>query len=105
MNPVLVVLAALLVLLLAYALVVLLPVLVGKLFLRWSRVRCGYVLKESFSAILGSLVVSLILTGLILLIGFIFKQKWAFSGGLLFVYLFWVSIKTVRETIRSSKGM
>lgn len=105
MKTFVIILASLVILALAYALVVLIPVALGKLLFRWSGARCGYILKESFSSILSSLVISLILTGIILLIGLVFHQQWAFSGGLLFVYLFWVAIKTVRENIKNSKNL
>jgi len=47
----------------------------------------------------------MIVTGLILLVGLVFKQQWAFSGGLLIVYTFWIAIKAVRQNIRQSKNM
>lgn len=104
-NPVVIILLSLLVLLLFFALIVLIPVLFGKLVLRWSKARCKYVLSNSFSSILTSLITSLIITGLILLIGLVFKQQWAFSGGLLIVYVFYLAIKSVVANIKSSKRM
>lgn len=105
MNTVGAIFAALIILLLAYALVVLIPVGFGKLFLSWSGKRCRYILSQSFSSMIVSLVVTLVLTGLILFVGVVFKQQWAFSGGLLFVYIFWLSIKTVVNNIKLSRGM
>jgi hypothetical protein len=88
-----------------FLLIVIIPIIVGKLFFRWSRRRVRYVFSESMSIIVASVVGSLILTGLILLVGIVFKQQWAFSGGLLLVYTFWIAIKAVRENIRNSRGM
>lgn len=81
------------------------PIAFGKVFLRWSNRRVKYIFTNSMSSVLSSVVISLILTGLILLIGLIFKQQWAFSGGLLLLYLFWAAIKSIRGFIKSSKGM
>ena len=96
---------AILVIILAFALIVALPVLVGKLFFRWSKQRVQYIVSQSTSAIISSVVMSLVITGLILLVGLVFKQQWAFSGGLLIVYTFWIAIKSVRQAIQQSRGM
>jgi hypothetical protein len=96
---------AIAVIIVAYLLIVIIPVGLGKLLFRWSGTRVLYILGTSLGAIIGSVVASLLLTGLILLIGLVFQQEWAFSGGLLIIYTFWVAIKSVRETIRESKGM
>jgi hypothetical protein len=88
-----------------YLLIVVIPVAIGKLFFRWSRRRVSYVFKQSMSTILASVVGSLVITGLILLVGIVFKQQWAFSGGLLLVYTFWIAIKAVKENISNSGGM
>jgi len=88
-----------------FFLIVIIPVFFGKLLFRWSGSRVRHVFSQSMSTIVAAVVGSLLLTGLILLIGMVFKQEWAFSGGLLIVYTFWIAIKAVRENIRSSKGM
>jgi hypothetical protein len=88
-----------------FLLIVGIPIIFGKLFFRWSGRRIHYIFFESIGTIVGALVGTLLLTGLILLIGLVFKQEWAFSGGLLIVYTFWIAIKTVRENIKISKGM
>ena len=105
MSTVMVVLFAVLVVILAFVLIVAIPVLVGKLFFRWSGNRVKYIVSQSVSAIVTSLVASLIITGLILLVGLVFKQQWAFSGGLLIVYTFWIAIKAVIASIRGSGRM
>lgn len=105
MNTFTAIVFAILVMLLAFALIVAIPVLSGKLFFRWSQQRVKYVVSESTSAIVTSVVTSLIITGLILLVGLLFKQQWAFSGGLLIVYTFWIAIKAVRLAIQQSKRM
>ena len=92
-------------LVLAYLLIVLIPVVIGKLLFRWSGQRMRYIISQSMSTIVGSVVGSLVLTGFILLIGVVFNQQWAFSGGLLLVYTFWTAIKAVKENIKASKGM
>lgn len=99
------VILAVLAMLLAFVLIVAVPALAGKLLFRWSKARVKYVVSQSTSAIVTSVVTSLIVTGLVLLIGVVFKQQWAFSGGLLIVYTFWVAIKAVRQAIRESKRM
>ena len=96
---------AILVIILAFVLIVALPVLFGRLFLHWSDQRVKYIVSQSTSSIVSSVVMSLIITGLILLVGLLFKQQWAFSGGLLIVYTFWTAIKAVRQNIAASKGM
>ena len=105
MNTLIVILFAVLIMVLAYALIVLMPVLVGKLIFRWSKARVRYIVTEAAGTIVSSVVASLVLTGLILLVGLAFKQEWAFSGGLLILYTFWTAIKAVRDAIRQSKGM
>jgi len=96
---------AILTIILAFVLIVALPVLAGKLFFRWSARRVRYIVSQSTSAIVTSVVTSLIITGLILLVGLVFHQQWAFSGGLLIVYTFWTAIRTVRQAIEQSKHM
>ncbi len=96
---------AVIVVILVYALIVALPVLAGKLLFRWSKQRVKYIVSQSASTIITSVVTSLVITGLILLVGMVFKQQWAFSGGLLIVYTFWIAIKAVRQNIRQSKNM
>ena len=96
---------AILVIALAFVLIVALPVLAGKLFFRWSKKRVQYIVSQSTGTIVTSVVTSLIITGLILLIGLVFHQQWAFSGGLLIVYTFWTAIKAVRQAIQQSKRM
>ncbi|HHW93635.1 MAG TPA: hypothetical protein GX734_03985 [Clostridiaceae bacterium] len=88
-----------------FFLIVVIPIIFGKLFLRWSGKRMRYVFSESLSTILAAVIGSLVLTGLILLIGLVFKKQWAFSGGLLLVYTFWIAIKVVRENIWRSRGL
>ena len=88
-----------------FLLVVGVPIAFGKLFLGWSNRRIKYIFSNSVSSFMSSVVISLILTGLILLVGLVFKQQWAFSGGLLLVYLLWVSIKSIVGFIRNSRGM
>lgn len=88
-----------------FLLIVGVPIAFGKLFLGWSNRRIKYIFSNSVSSVMSSVVISLILTGLILLVGLVFKQQWAFSGGLLLVYLLWVSIKSIVGFIRNSRGM
>ena len=64
-----------------------------------------YIFSESLSTIVAAVADSLLLTGLILSVGLVFKQQWAFSGGLLLVYTFWIAIKAVRENISRSRDM
>lgn len=88
-----------------FLLIVIIPIIVGKLLFRWSGRSVRYVFHESISSITAAVVGSLVLTGLVLLVGMVFEQQWAFSGGLLVVYTFWIAIKAVWENIRNSKGM
>ena len=99
------IIGAIVIIAVVFLLIVIIPVIVGKLLFRWSGRRVRYVLIESLSTIIASAVGALVLTGLILLVGMVFKQQWAFSGGLLLIYTFWVAIKAVRDQIRTSKGM
>ena len=96
---------AILVVLLVYVLIVALPVLAGKLLFHWSKQRVKFIVSQSTGTIITSVVTSLIITGLILLVGLVFKQQWAFSGGLLIIYTFWIAIKAVRQNIRQSKNL
>ncbi len=105
MNVVAAILCAVLLIAAIFTLIVAIPIGVGKLLFRWSGNRTRYIFKQSMSTIVAALVGSLVLTGIVLLVGVVFKQKWAFSGGLLIVYTFWVAIKAVRDSIRSSKRM
>lgn len=105
MNTFAAIVFAILVMILAFALIVALPVLVGKLFFHWSAGRVKYIVSQSTSTIVTSVVTTLIITGLILLVGLVFRQQWAFSGGLLIVYTFWTAIKSVRQAIQQSKRM
>jgi len=105
MGIFLTIIGAIVIIAIVFLLIVIIPVIGGKLLFRWSGRRVRYVLSESLSTIIASAVGSLVLTGLILLIGMVFKQQWAFSGGLLLIYVFWIAIKTVRDNIRASKGM
>jgi len=105
MGIFLTIIGAIVIIAIVFLLIVIIPVIGGKLLFRWSGRRVRYVLAESLSTIIASAVGSLVLTGLILLIGMVFKQQWAFSGGLLLIYVFWIAIKTVRDNIRASKGM
>ncbi|MDI9497215.1 MAG: hypothetical protein QM270_01850 [Bacillota bacterium] len=100
-----VIVAAVLVIAAAFFLIVVIPCVFGRVFLRWSAARTRYVFSQSLSSIVAAVVGSLALTGLILLVGMVFRQQWAFSGGLLLVYTFWTAIKTVRENIRVSRRM
>lgn len=105
MSTFAVVIFAILVVLLVYVLIVALPVLAGKLLFRWSKQRVKFIVSQSTGTIITSVVTSLIITGLILLVGLVFKQQWAFSGGLLIIYTFWIAIKAVRQNIRQSKNL
>lgn len=105
MKALAIIIISLLVMALAFILVVAIPVFIGKLLFHWSKQRVKYIVSNSLSTIFTSLITSLIITGLILLIGILFKQQWAFSGGLLIVYVFWMAIKTVSENIKNSKRM
>lgn len=88
-----------------FFLIVVIPILFGKLFFRWSRKRIRYIFSESLSSIIAIVIGSLVLTGLILLVGVVLKREWAFSGGLFLIYTLWEAIKTVRENIQFSKDM
>ena len=88
-----------------FLLIVGVPIAFGKLFLGWSNRRIKYIFSNSLSSVMSPVVISLILTGMILLVGLVFKQRWAFSGGLLLVCLLWVSIKSIVGFIRNSRGM
>ena len=96
---------AVVIIIVVFMLIVLIPVIVGKLFFKWSKNRIKYILSKSLSSIMGAVVISLILTGLILLVGMVFKATWAFSGGLLIVYTLWVAIKSVIQAVKESKYM
>ena len=82
-----------------------LPIAIGKVLLGWSNKRIKYIFTNSMSSVFQSVTISLILTGLVLLVGIVFRQQWAFSGGLLLVYLLWTTTKTIIEYIKSSKNM
>lgn len=88
-----------------FFLIVVIPIIFGRLFFHWSAPRARFVFSQSLSTIVAAVIGSLVLTGLILLVGIVLKQQWAFSGGLLLVYTFWIAIKAVRENIRNSKRM
>jgi len=88
-----------------YFLIAIIPVAFGKLIFRWSGRRIRHILIESMSTIIATAVGSLVLTGLVLLVGMVFNQQWAFSGGILLLYTFWIAIKAVRENIGNSRGM
>ena len=100
-----IILGAILVAAVALVLIVGIPVLFGKVFLHWSKRRVQYIVSQTVSTVVSMVVVSLTVTGLGLFIGVVFHQEWAFSGGLLFVYTFWVAIKAVRNNIRNSRHM
>ena len=70
-----------------------------------SKQRIKYILKEATGATIGCLVGTLILTGLVLFVGFILRQDWVFSAPLLILILIWNLYTTVRDAIRDSKGM
>ncbi|MCL2083739.1 MAG: hypothetical protein FWH06_00590 [Oscillospiraceae bacterium] len=70
-----------------------------------SKRRFKYIIKETTVSMLVFLVGSLCLTGFALLIGYVFKQNWAFSAPMLIVLLIWNWIKSVRQAFRDSKGM
>jgi len=89
----------------AFSIIVVIPLIVGKLLFRWSGRRVRYVFSESMSTIVVAVVVSLLFTGFVLLVGIVFEQQWAFSGGLLVVYTFWIAIKSVWKNIRDSEGL
>ena len=105
MEIIIAIIGSIIIIAVVFLLIVIIPVFVGKLFFRWSNRRVLYVLSESLSTIIATAIGALLLTGLILLIGMLFKQEWAFSGGLLVVYTFWIAIKAVRENIRNSSNM
>ena len=105
MNTVMIILMAVLCIALALFLIVGLPVLFGRLFLKWSKERAKFIFSQSFSEIVASVVLSLIISGIILLVGLLLKKDWAFSGGLLFLYTFYTAIKTVRANIKASRAM
>lgn len=88
-----------------FFLIVIIPVFFGKVFLRWSKTRVNYIFSQSLSTIVASVIGSLVLTAFVLIVGVIFNQEWAFSGGILLVYTFWTAIKTVKQNILSSKRM
>ena len=105
MNTLIVIISVILIMVVAFVLIVAVPVLIGRLLFRWSAQRMKYIFSQSMSTIVTSVVVSLIISGLILLVGLVFKQEWAFSGGLLFVFTFWTAIKAVRQAIKNSKRL
>ena len=105
MNTILAIITAVFIIVAMFFLIVVIPIIFGKLLFRWSGKRIRYIFSQSLSTIVSAVIGSLILTGLILLVGMVFKQQWAFSGGLLLVYTFWIATKAVRENIRASKGM
>jgi len=105
MDIVITIVCVVLIIAAVFLLIVCIPIAFGKLFLRWSNRRVRYIFSESMSTIIGAAVGALILTGLVLLIGTVFKQQWAFSGGLLIVYTFWIAIKAVKENIQNSRRM
>jgi NADH:ubiquinone oxidoreductase subunit 5 (subunit L)/multisubunit Na+/H+ antiporter MnhA subunit len=67
--------------------------------------RIKYILKESLTSVLVFLIGSLVLTGFVLLAGFVFKQDWAFAPGILIVALLWNVIKNIYKAIKDSKHM
>ena len=80
MSTVVAIVFAFLTIILAFVLIVSLPVLAGKLFFRWSARRVRTIVSQSTSAIVTSVVTSLIITGLILLVGLVFHQQWHFPA-------------------------
>lgn len=88
-----------------YLIIVGIPILFGKIFLGWSNQRISYIFSNSMATVISSVVVSLIVTGIALLIGIVFNQPWAFSGGLLILYMFWITIKSVYGFIKESRRM
>ena len=105
MEIVLTIIFSVIIIAIVFFLIVIIPVVVGKLLFRWSGRRMRYVISESMSSIVAAVVGSLLLTGLVLLVGMVFKQEWAFAGGMLIIYTFWIAIKAVKEKIRNSRGM
>lgn len=94
-----------LIVLVVFLLIAGIPIVFGKVFLGWSNRRVKYIFSNSMSSVLSSVFISLIITGISLLVGVLFRQKWAFSGGLLLIYLFWTTIRSIVDFIKSSKGM
>ena len=105
MNTIMAVIFAFILYLLVLLVIVAIPIGFGMLFLRWSKKRAAFIFSETASEVATGVIGTLVLSGLILLIGSLFKAKWAFSGGLLFVYTFWLAIKSVAKNIKGSRGM
>lgn len=100
-----VLLGAALIVAVALLLIVGIPVLFGKVFLHWSNRRIKFIVSNTAGEVITMVVVSAVITLIGLFIGFVFKREWAFSGGLLFAYTFWVAIKSVRTNIRNSRHL
>ncbi len=67
--------------------------------------RVQYVIRESLTSVLIFLIGSLVLTGITLLVGLVFKQDWFFAPGILIIALFWYLIKSIYKAIKDSKYM
>ena len=105
MNVIGTIIIILLIVIAFFLVIVGIPILFGKLFLKWSNRRINYIFTNSMTTVLTNVVISLIITGLTLLIGIVFKQQWAFSGGLLLVYILWLTVKAIAIHIKESKNM
>ena len=70
-----------------------------------SKRRFMYIVKESMSSFLYLLAGSLVLTGIVLLVGIVFKQEWAFSFGIFFILFIWYFFKSIYNAIKNSRGM
>lgn len=99
------ILGIIIIIFLVLLLIVGLPILFGKIFLHWSKQRTKYIFSKTSSTVITSVILSSIITLIGLFIGFVFHQEWAFSGGLLFLYTFWIAIKSTRENIRNSRNL
>ena len=105
MNTIETILLAVILYVLVMLLIVAVPVGFGRLFLRWSGKRASFIFSQTASDVAAGVVGTLILSGLILLVGSLLQAKWAASGGLLLVYTFWIAIKAVANNIKSSRRM
>lgn len=86
-------------------LIVGIPVLVGKLFLHWSKARVKYIFMESLKEISVYTLFCLVATVLSIVLGYIFEEARIFEPILLFGIVFIVAIKIVKEKIRISKKL
>ena len=88
-----------------FILIAAIPLLFGKIFLKWSNKRVRYIFLQSLETVITNTVLSIILTGIILFIGIFLNSDEVFSGELLLFWLIIWSFKSIVNNIKASKNM